>query len=87
MTSGISPRFSSMTMRMPSRSDSSRRSRDAFDDLLVRELGDLLDQPGLVDLVGDLGDDDRLLVALLVLLDRRLARASMIEPRPVVKAW
>ena len=45
---------------------------DPLDDLLFRELGDLLDQPGLVDLVGDLGDDDRLLVPLLVLLDRRL---------------
>ena len=37
---------------------------DAVDPLLARELGDLLDQARLVDLVGDLGDDDRLAVAL-----------------------
>ena len=46
--------------------------RDAFDRLLAHQLGDLLDQPRLVDLVRNLGDDDRLLVALLALLDRRL---------------
>ena len=48
-------------MRMPSRSLSSRTSRDVVDDLLVDQLGDALDELGLVDLVGDLGDDDRLL--------------------------
>ena len=37
---------------------------DAVDALLVVQLGDLLDEARLVDLVGDLGDDDRLLVAL-----------------------
>ena len=31
---------------------------DALDPLVPHQLGDLLDQPGLVDLVGDLGDDD-----------------------------
>ena len=31
---------------------------DALDRLLADQLGDLLDQPRLVDLVGDLGDDD-----------------------------
>ena len=46
--------------------------RDAFDGLLAHELGDLLDQAGLVHLIRNLGDDDRLLVALLRLLDRRL---------------
>ena len=33
---------------------------DAFDLLVAHQLGDLLDQPRLVDLVRDLGDDDRL---------------------------
>jgi hypothetical protein len=37
---------------------------DALDALLVAELGDLLDQVRLVDLIRDLGDDDRFLVAL-----------------------
>ena len=41
---------------------------DALDLLVTDELGDALDQAGLVDLVGDLGDDDRL-AALVVLLD------------------
>ena len=45
---------------------------DAFDGLLADEVGDLLDQPGLVHLIRNLGDDDRLLVALLGLLDGRL---------------
>ena len=42
---------------------------DAVDLLLAHQLGDLLDQPGLVDLVGDLGGDDGLAPALGVLLD------------------
>ena len=37
--------------------------------LVAHQLGDLLDQRRLVDLVGDLGDDDALAVALLGLLD------------------
>ena len=37
---------------------------DAVDPLVLHELGDLLDEARLVDLVGDLGDDDRFLVAL-----------------------
>jgi len=52
---------------------------DPLDRLLTRELGDLLDQPRLVDLVGDLRDDDRLFVPLLALLDRR-ARAHRDRP-------
>ncbi len=36
---------------------------DVVDDLFVGELGDALDEVGLVDLVGDLGDDDRLAAA------------------------
>ena len=45
---------------------------DALDRLLADQLGDVLEQPLLVDLVGNLGDDDRDLVALLRLLGRRL---------------
>ena len=37
---------------------------DAVDPLLAHELGDPLDEARLVDLVGDLGDDDRFLVPL-----------------------
>ena len=37
---------------------------DAVDLLVARQLGDLLDQIGLVDLVGQLGDDDADLAAL-----------------------
>ena len=44
--------------------------RDVGDDLVVDQLGDALDELGFVDLVGDLGDDDRL-AAVLELLDRR----------------
>ena len=33
---------------------------DVVDDLVVDQLGDALDELGFVDLVGDLGDDDRL---------------------------
>jgi hypothetical protein len=54
-----------MTMRMPSRSLSSRMSEMPSIFFSLHELGDVLDQLGLVDLVGDLGDDDRLAVALL----------------------
>ena len=43
-----------------------------LDGLLTRELGDLLDEPRLVDLIGDLGDDDGKFVALLALLDASL---------------
>ena len=45
---------------------------DALDRLLAHELGDVLEQPLLVDLVRNLGDDDRDLVALLRLLGRGL---------------
>jgi hypothetical protein len=44
---------------------------DALDLLLAHQLGDVRDQLDLVDLVRDLGDDDRL-AALLVLLDLAL---------------
>ena len=36
--------------------------RDAFDLLFVDQTGGVLDEPGLVDLIGKLGDDDGLLV-------------------------
>ena len=42
---------------------------DALDRLLAHQLGDLLDQPRLVHLVRDLGDDDRLPVARRWVLD------------------
>ena len=48
--------------------------RDALDLLLVRELADPREQHGLVHLVGDLVDDDRLAVAFLQVLEVR-ARA------------
>ena len=44
---------------------------NAFDRLLADEVGDPLDELRLVDLVRNLGDDDRLPVALLGRLDRR----------------
>ena len=46
---------------------------DALDGLAAHQLRDLLDQPGLVELVGDLGDDDRLPIALSDVLDRGAA--------------
>ena len=49
---------------------------DALDGLLAHQLGDLLEQPGLVDLIRDLGDDDGELVALLALLDLDARPAS-----------
>ena len=42
---------------------------DALDALLLDQLGDLLDQPRLVHLVGQLGDDDVVAAALVVVLD------------------
>ena len=46
--------------------------RDALDGFLAHELGDALDQPCLVDLIGNLVDDDRRAIALLGNLDLRL---------------
>ena len=45
---------------------------NALDRLLAHQVGDPLDQVLLVDLIRDLGDDDRDPVALLARLDRRL---------------
>ena len=60
-----------MTRRMPSRSDSSRRSAMPSIFLPCDQVGDLLDERRLVDLVGQLGDDDRHAV-LARLLERAL---------------
>ena len=46
---------------------------DPLEALLVDEVRDLLDEPRLVDLERDLGDDDRLAVALRRVLDLRPA--------------
>ena len=45
---------------------------DAFDHLVAHQIGDPLDHLDLVHLIRNLGDDDRLAVALLVGLDLRL---------------
>ena len=79
---GVPSRFSSMTTRMPSRSDSSRMSADAVDLLVAHELGDALEERRLVDLVRDLGDDDRLWRAALDVLDLACAPHADV-PRPV----
>ena len=61
-TSAMASRFSSMTMRMPSRLVSSQMSAMPSISLLAHLLGDLLDQRALVDLIGNGGDDQRLAV-------------------------
>src|SRR5690606_35231892 len=55
---------------------------DAFQALFLDQLGDLLDQPGLVHLVGDLGDDDRFtaIVRNLDLGTRAHAHAAAAGP-------
>ena len=68
--------FSSMTRRMPSRSRLVAHLADALDALLAHQLADLRVHPRLVHLVGDLGDDELLALALPGdLLDRGCARA------------
>ena len=56
---------------------------DALDRLLAHQVGDPLDQLGLVDLIRNLGDDDRLRSPFLFVSIVDLARI-MIEPRPVM---
>ena len=56
---------------------------DALDLLVADQLGDLLDQPRLVDLVRDLGGDDRLAPGLRVLLDASVRPRIRMAPRPV----
>ena len=68
-TSGISPRLSSIDDPHAFAVGFVADVDNALDGLLANQLGDLLDQPGLVDLIGNLGDDDRRLVALLRLLE------------------
>jgi hypothetical protein len=82
-TFGMASRFSSMTMRVFS-SDSFAHGADVGDDLLVDEFGDALLEVGAVDVVGDLGDDDLLAVAL-EFLDADLAAHACTLPRPVRK--
>ena len=55
---------------------------NSFDALFVDQLRDPLDQRRLVDLVGDLADDQRLAVLAHASSTATLAR-MMIEPRPV----
>ena len=55
---GMASRLSSMTSRMPVRSDSSRRSVISAIFFVLDQLGDLVDERGAVHLVGQLGDDD-----------------------------
>ena len=76
-----SPRLSSMTMRMPSLSDSSRRPSLAMPSSSFSRTSsrDALDEARLVHLVGQLGDHDRLAVALADLLDAD-ARAHRQPP-------
>ena len=57
--SGSASRLTSITTRTPCRSLSSRRSAIPSTFFSRYDLGDPLDHPGLVDLVGHLGDDDR----------------------------
>ena len=58
-----------MTIRMPVAIGLVAQIGNALDGLLANQIGDPLDQLRLVDLIGNLGDDDRLPVALLVGLD------------------
>ena len=55
--------------------------RDALDALFLDQLGDLLDQPRLVQLVGDLGDDDGVATARVV-GDHLGARPHVDAPAP-----
>ena len=57
---------------------------DPLDLLLADQLGDPLDQPRLVHLVGDLGDDDRLRARRLSLVSISARARSWMMPRPVV---
>ena len=56
---------------------------DALELLVADQLGDLLDQPRLVDLYGISVTTIDLRPVLRVLLDVRARRASRIAPRPV----
>ena len=58
-----------------------------FDDLFAHQIGDVLEQPLLVDLIRNLGDDDRELVALLAIPRSSACARRVMAPRPVVYAW
>ena len=77
-TFGFASFLSSITIRMPSRSDSSRRSLMPVELPLAHQVGDLLEQRGLVDLERDLGDDQAHAPGL-ALLDLH-PRAHLDEP-------
>ena len=55
---------------------------DAFDFLVLDQLGDVLDQPRFIHLIGKLGDDD-VLAVLAALLDGCLGANLEADPRPV----
>ena len=59
---------------------------DALDRLLAHQVGDPLDQLRLVDLIGNLGDDDRDCRSPFLLVSIVDRARIMIEPRPVVYA-
>ena len=69
-------------MRMPCAVGLVADVADALQLLLAHQLGDALDEPRLVHLVGDLGDDDALALGLWFDLDLGLARMVRC-PRPV----
>ncbi len=83
MTSATSPRLSSMTMRMPDLSDSSRSSAMSFDLAFLHQLGDLLEQPRLVHLVRQLGDDDGLAPPRFSSVSISTRARTYTRPRPV----
>ena len=56
---------------------------DALDPLVAHQVGDLLDQLRLVDLVGDLGDDDRLSLARWRWVSIAARARIWMMPRPV----
>ncbi len=70
-TPAMASRLSSTTMRMPCTVALVADVADALQLLLAHQVGDLLDEPRLVHLVGNLRDDDALTVALLGGLDLR----------------
>ena len=80
MTSSARVARSSMTTRMPSRFDSSRRSEMPSILPLAHEVGDALEQQRLVHLVGDLGDDD---AAAALVSSNSAARAGEVARGPV----
>jgi len=81
---GISPRPSSAPPGCPSRLGLVAALADALDLLVAHELADLLHQRRLVDLVGQLGDDDRLAPAR-IFSTWALARSVMMRAGGVAR--